>query len=127
MARKTKARNKIPRMSDKDLRKLRDNLERTAERVREQERQARRFLNDVQHSAEELYRLAKRTKYYIGKHKAMQCPAFAKGDRYYSECKAMDWSRGSWQNLFVRDCANCVLTNKEAVTKATFRGIFGHG
>jgi len=114
-------------MSDTELRKLRDNLERTAERVCEQERHARRFLRDVQHSAEEVYKLTKRTKYYIGKKKAMQCPAFANGDQYSSECKCMDWSYGTWQKLFVRDCANCTLTNKEAITKATFRGIFGHG
>ena len=64
MPRKIKARNKIKRMSDKDLRKLRNNLEKTWWRVSKQERQVRTFLKDVQHSREELFRLERRTKYY---------------------------------------------------------------
>lgn len=118
----------IPKMRPKELRKLYEKLEKTWKKLARHSSVTAKHLYATYDAMAKTQRLEQRTLYWLGKQKALKCPAFkpcAKGSRS-AQCFVHDPQYGeSYRYLFRYKCANCKIPPNQAKIKATWNGIFG--
>jgi len=122
---KQSLRKRIPKLSQKELKKLREDLKRRREKVRqvywrldELERYTITIKNNLNKQIE-------RCNYFIGKSKAKNCPALVVSGQ---DCKCLagqNFTYCSWfQQFYKYNCARCKLTKKQAKIEAFTNRVF---
>jgi len=116
-------------MSPRELRKLYHKLERLQKKAGDFYWKKIKEERRAEHSTKLVRALKKRIMYWMGKRRALKCPAF-KVISNKQDCKCFVHGREcveSYRSLFCWSCALCTLTPAQARVRGTFNSIFGKG
>lgn len=119
-------RSSLSKKTPKELRKIKRKLRRTWRKgYKHLEKKVKEML-DAEESLGKIGRLEERVKYWLGKAKASECPAYIHTGKAQARCGVRGEYSSSMDWLFREYCFECKLTKKEALKKATFNGVFGN-
>lgn len=117
--------DKIPTMKEKELKKLKWNLHILYRKAIKHYHKKIEEMVNAEKSLSKVRKLNSRVDYWVGKSKALRCPAFKPAGDGTAYCFVYEpkWSQG-YISLFRYRCLGCRVKKKEAKIKGTFNAVF---
>ena len=113
-------------MSPRELRKLYKKLSSNWQELLHKRMELRKLVQRADDSMSRTQRLESRVKYWGGKNRAIECPAYKPidGTEGYCMVNSPSWVSNT-RSLFTYKCFECRLQRKTRMKVGTFNGVFG--
>jgi len=118
--------SKFEKKSQKELKELLKKLQKTTDKARDFYSKTLDKARDAEQSLIKLYSLEKWGKYWMGKKKAQNCPAWKQMEQGVGICTYQmsdDFAR-NFQDVFIQYCSKCKLSKEQAMKGGVLKRVF---